>query len=70
MEHLEGHDSERYYLGMVSDEAELAVVEENLLWCHACLDRMEASERYVDAIRAGAVRGGFDIGLMADECKR
>jgi hypothetical protein len=46
------HDLERYHLGMVKDEAELAVLEEHLLWCGACVDRAEATARYVDAVRA------------------
>jgi hypothetical protein len=36
MEHICDHDLERYHLGMVKDEAELAAIEEHLLWCHIC----------------------------------
>src|ERR1035437_1714964 len=32
-------DLERYHLGMVKDEAELAALEEHLLWCSAWVDR-------------------------------
>ena len=41
---------------MVTDEAELAVLEEHLLWCHRCLDRIEVVEAGVDAIRIALVR--------------
>ena len=52
--HICHHDLERYHLGMVKDEAELAALEEHLLWCGACVDRAEATARYVDAVRAAA----------------
>ena len=52
--HIDDHDLERYYLGMVKDEAELAALEEHLLWCGACVDRAEATARYVDAVRGAA----------------
>jgi len=52
--HIDDHDLERYHLGMVKDEAELAALEEHLLWCGACVDRAEATARYVDAVRAAA----------------
>ena len=52
--HISDHDLERYHLGMVKDEAELAALEEHLLWCGACVDRAEAAAQYVDAVRAAA----------------
>ena len=52
--HICDHDLERYHLGMVKDEAELAALEEHLLWCGACVDRAEAAAQYVDAVRAAA----------------
>jgi hypothetical protein len=48
------HDLERYYLGMVKDEAELGALEEHLLWCSACVERAAATADYVDAVRAAA----------------
>jgi hypothetical protein len=59
MDHIEEHDLERYYLGMVA-EPELSHIEEHLLWCHPCLDRCEKVESYVDAIRRAAIVGDFD----------
>jgi hypothetical protein len=52
--HVDDHDLERYHLGMVKDEAELAALEEHLLWCGVCVDRAEATAQYVDAVRAAA----------------
>jgi hypothetical protein len=52
--HIDDHDLERYHLGMVKDEAEVAALEEHLLWCAACVDRAEAAAQYVDAVRAAA----------------
>ena len=50
--HLTDTDLERYYLGMMTDEAELPALEEHLLACPACVARAEASDEYVDAVRA------------------
>ena len=52
--HISDHDLERYHLGMVKDEAELAALEEHLLWCGGCVDRVEAAAQYVDTVRAAA----------------
>ena len=56
--HISDHDLERYYLGMVKDEAELASPEEYLLACPACVERAESTQDYVDALRAalGTIR--------------
>jgi hypothetical protein len=51
-DHIPDHDLERYYLGMVKDEAELASLEEHLLVCPACIARAEATDDYVDVLRA------------------
>ena len=60
MAHLSDTDLERYHLGMIPEEPERAAVEEHLLWCQECLARAEESDRYVDAIRAGIVRGKLE----------
>lgn len=59
MAHISDHDLERYHLGMVSDESELAPLEEHLLACPACVERAEAIGAYVDALRAGIIDGGY-----------
>lgn len=51
-EHISDHDLERYYLGMVADEEELAPLEEHLLWCPSCVERADEAQDYVDVIRS------------------
>ena len=53
IEHISDHDLERYYLGMVTDEAELAPLEEHFLWCARCVERAEQTQDYIDAFRVG-----------------
>lgn len=59
-EHITDHDLERYHLGMVVDEAELAALEEHLLACPACVERAEAIADYVDAMRRAIIEGDHD----------
>jgi hypothetical protein len=61
MEHICDHDLERFHLGIVKHEAELAPLEEHLLACPKCAKRAEESGDYVDAIRAGIIVGNFDL---------
>lgn len=61
--HISGHDLERYYLGMVTEETELAELEEHLLCCPPCVDRAEETQDYVDLIRETLIRAGFDLDL-------
>jgi hypothetical protein len=53
--HLSGHDLERYYLGMVKDETELAALEEHILACGSCADQAAGTQDYVDAMRAAGL---------------
>jgi anti-sigma factor RsiW len=57
-EHISDHDLERYYLGMVTDEEELALLEEHLLWCSWCVERAEETQEYVDAMRVASIGKG------------
>ncbi len=50
-DHISDHDLERYYLGMVTEEDELAPLEEHFLGCAFCAERAEQTQDYVDAIR-------------------
>lgn len=52
--HLSQHDLERYHLGMVKDEAELAPIEEHIMSCDHCVRRAEEVADFVDAMRAAA----------------
>ena len=53
-EQISDHDLERYYLGMVTEENELAVLEGHLLWCTSCVERAEETQDYMDAMRVAA----------------
>jgi len=61
MKHVDDLDLERLYLGMVTDPNELEAIDEHLLWCHRCLDRAEALQDYIDAMRAAMIRGNWDL---------
>jgi hypothetical protein len=52
--HIPDHDLERYYLGKVTAEEDLATLEEHILACTSCAERAEATQDYVDAVRAAA----------------
>jgi len=58
--HLSVEDLELYYLGMFPEGPKLDAFEEHLLACPRCLDLAEASDAYVDTIRAGIVRGSIN----------
>ena len=62
MNHIADHDLERYHLGMVVGEAELAPLEKHLLACPACVARAEAAAAYVEALQAAIIVGKFDLG--------
>jgi hypothetical protein len=49
---ISDHDLERCYLGMIVDERDLVVLEEHLIMCAECVERAQASDAYVDQIRA------------------
>ena len=59
--HISDEDLERYYLGKVTDEPELAPLEDHLLACPSCVGRAEEAQGYVDAIRAAIIEGDFDL---------
>jgi hypothetical protein len=61
MEHISDHDLERYHLGMVEEESELAALEEHLLGCPSCAERAEESAAYVDLMRAAIIEGDWDV---------
>jgi len=60
MEHISDHDLERYHLGMVTAEDELALLEEHILGCPPCAQRATDAQNYVDTMRAAIIEGGFD----------
>lgn len=58
--HISDHDLEPFHLGTVQDEAELATIEEHLLWCSHCIEAAVEAVQYVDTIRAGIITGNLD----------
>lgn len=50
-EHIDDHDLERYYLGMVTEEEDLAPLEKHILGCSLCAGRAEETQDYVDTMR-------------------
>jgi anti-sigma factor RsiW len=61
MDHISDHDLERYHLGMVKDEEELAALEKHYLGCPECAERAEKAAQYVDTFRAAIITGDFDL---------
>jgi anti-sigma factor RsiW len=60
-EHVTDHDLERYHLGMIVEETELAALEEHLLACSACAERAQATANYIDAMRRAIAEGDHDL---------
>jgi len=56
-----GHDLERYHLGMLANEDELTYLEKHLLACSECVERAEQTAEYVDTVRARVIAGNFDL---------
>jgi anti-sigma factor RsiW len=55
VEHISDDELERYAMGTLS-ESGCATVEEHLLACPQCQDRLESIERYVAAMRSAAAK--------------
>jgi hypothetical protein len=53
--HISDHDLERYYLGMMTRDAELAPIEEHLLMCAECAERADGTQEYVDTMRRAII---------------
>ena len=51
--HIDDETIDRYALGKLTEE-ELAPVEEHLLVCHACQDKLDGADAFVSAFRAAA----------------
>ena len=52
-QHITDDDLERYCLGMIKDETELAPIEEHLLACPDCVQRAEEEQHTLDLMCAG-----------------
>ena len=60
-EHLSDHDLERYYLGTVTEEEELAPLEEHIIGCVWCAERADEAQDYVDAMRVAMCQGAVKV---------
>ena len=54
--HISEDDLQRYAMGAVKDEGELAALEGHLLACGWCMDRAENTEGYIETVRAAPRR--------------
>ena len=73
MEHIPEDDLECFHLGMVQDEAALALIEEHLLTCSQCVEAAYEAMQYVEAIRVALFRLVFSAAMFLDvmlECCR
>jgi hypothetical protein len=59
--HVSDDDLECLYLGMILQEQDLAAMEEHLLVCPECIERAQASQVYIDGLRAAFVGGNLDL---------
>jgi len=69
MEHIDDHNLERYYLGMVHGR-ETIQIEKHLFWCEECVKRAYEAQDYVDAIRAAIIKGDFDLDWLERNAAR
>lgn len=60
-QHVSDHELECYHLGMISEESELAEIEEHVLSCPECAERAGQAAEYVDTLRAAIIAGTFDL---------
>lgn len=60
-QHISDDCLERYYLGMIHDEQELAPLEEHLLCCESCVDRAVQTQCFIDWQRALIIEAGLDV---------
>jgi hypothetical protein len=60
-QHLSDEDLERYYLGRIETESELAPFEEHLLACEHCANRANTAQDRVDAIRRAILETEQDL---------
>ena len=52
---------ERYAMGVIRDESELATLEEHLLACPACAARAEYWDRYVWSVRSSLSQSWIQV---------
>ena len=58
--HATDTELEKLHLGMVKGK-QLRLLEDHIIGCARCAMRAEEAAEYVDAMRAGAIMGNFDV---------
>jgi anti-sigma factor RsiW len=56
MLHFPDESLERYSMATLRDDAEAGPLEEHLLTCAACQERLKATDEFVAAMRAAAAK--------------
>ena len=61
--HIPEYDLERYCLDSITEESELARLEEHVLACPECAARAQEAQEYIDAMRRGlkSPKSGADV---------
>ena len=54
--HISDDDLERYVMGAVKEEGELAALEEHLLVCGQCIERADEARQYIATRNAARPR--------------
>jgi len=54
--HISDEALERYVMGAVKDEGQLAAMEEHLLVCAQCIGRADEAQEYVGTMKAAPAR--------------
>jgi len=65
LSHCSTSELELCYIGKI-DEPQLAILEGYLDYCQHCLDRLEAIEAFINRVRAGRIRGKFDMETFSE----
>jgi hypothetical protein len=65
-DHVSEDELEEYCMGRIP-QSRLFNIDRHLFWCGKCVDRLDATERYIKAMRKAAMRGEFEVELLAEE---
>lgn len=53
LDHIDDETLELYALDRIKTEGELALIEEHLLVCYLCQDRLQTHDKFIGSLRAG-----------------
>ena len=65
IDHIDDETIDRYALGKLTED-ELVPVEEHLLVCHACQDKLDSADAFVSAFRAAAPLANAEVVASAE----